>query len=65
VAVPAADALTRAHMLALEKLIAEEPASPLNEERRDALVHLQRGRNRSVSSIPSIGGPGGESVIGR
>jgi hypothetical protein len=41
VAVPAAQALTRAHMLALEKLIAEEPATPLTEERKDTLRRLQ------------------------
>ena len=41
VAVPAADALTRAHMLALQKLIAEEPATPLTEERKHTLRNLQ------------------------
>src|SRR5262245_40405180 len=43
VAVPAAHALTRAHMLALERLIAEEPAAPLAEERKDTLRKLQTG----------------------
>ena len=42
VAVPAANALTRAHMLALEKLIAEQPASPLTEERKDTVRKLGR-----------------------
>ena len=41
VPVPAAQALTRAHVLALESLIAAEPAAPLTEERRDTLRRLQ------------------------
>lgn len=41
VAVPAAQALTRAHGLALEKLIADEPATALTEERKDTLRRLQ------------------------
>ena len=41
IAVPPAQALNRAHMLALQKLIAEEPASPLTEERKDTLRKLQ------------------------
>jgi C-terminal processing protease CtpA/Prc len=41
VAVPAAQALTRAHMLALEKLIAQDTATPLTAERKDALRKLQ------------------------
>jgi len=41
IAVPAAQALNRAHMLALQKLIAEEPAAPLTEERKDTLRKLQ------------------------
>ena len=41
VPVPAAQALTRAHMLALENLIAAEPAAPLTEERKDTLRRLQ------------------------
>ena len=41
VAVPAGHALTRAHMLALETLIAEEPATPLTQERKDTLRKLQ------------------------
>ena len=41
IAVPAAQALNRAHMLALQKLIAEEPAAPLTEERKGTLRKLQ------------------------
>ncbi len=44
VAVPATQALTRAHVLALEKLIAEEPATPLTEERKDTLRRLQAAK---------------------
>ena len=41
IAVPPAQALNRAHMLALQKLIAEEPAAPLTGERKDTLRKLQ------------------------
>jgi C-terminal processing protease CtpA/Prc len=45
VAVPAAQALTRAHMLALEKLIAEEKtATLLTPERKDTLRRLQSAK---------------------
>ena len=41
IAVPPAQALNRAHLLALQKLIAEEPAAPLTGERKDTLRKLQ------------------------
>ncbi len=41
VAVPAAQALTRAHRLALEKLVAAEPTALLVEERKETLRRLQ------------------------
>ena len=44
VSVPAAQALTRAHALALENLIAEEPRAPLTAERKDALRKLQAAK---------------------
>ncbi len=41
VAVPASVALTRAHVAALEKLIAEQAATPLTQERKNTLHKLQ------------------------